>query len=355
MMRRALRYADKVGAPYKAKVALLEALTQESEFKNLSTPSADGYGSYGVLQGLERYHGKKNLMNPEYQFAVFLGRSKKWRKGFTGKGNAVELAKRGMKSGDIAQAVEGSAYPDRYQTSQKEVMRNIRRLRAADGQPAQRGTAATGTTPPAAKGGETFDAEGYDAARRKAIGMQLLAQKNPNSILVKTGVLDGTPPDPEDFKIAQRQATKTRPATGGTAPTSPRPGGAGTGGTVPGASQRSPVPGQPFHSSTHPTAGLAGYPAYDYMAPAGKSVVAPVSGKVIKLSGRDPKLGGAPGGPLGYSVYIRGDDGKTYFLTHIDRVRPKVGQRVRQGQKIAVIANGPSSWSSPHVHMGVHG
>ena len=73
-----------------------------------------------------------------------------------------------------------------------------------------------------AKTTETFDAEGYDSARRKAIGMQLLAQKNPNSILVKTGVLDATPPDPEDFKIAQR-STKTRAATRGTDAKPPRP------------------------------------------------------------------------------------------------------------------------------------
>ena len=137
---------------------------------------------------------------------------------------------------------------------------------------------------------------------------------------------------------------------------SPASGGATAPGTrVKGAVRGSPVPGQKPQRSTHDTDGLSGYPAYDYMAPAGKSVVAPVGGKVIRISGKDPKAGGAPGGALGYSVYLRGDDGKTYFLTHIDRVRPKVGAKVRQGQKIAVIANGPSSWSTPHVHMGIKG
>ena len=117
----------------------------------------------------------------------------------------------------------------------------------------------------------------------------------------------------------------------------------------------SPIAGQAPHSASHQTSGLPGYPAFDYMAPAGTRVGAPVSGTVIKLSGKDPKLGGAPGGPLGYSVYIKGTDGRTYFLTHIDKVGVKVGQKVRQGQQIAVIANGPKSWSSPHVHMGIHG
>ncbi len=150
-----------------------------------------------------------------------------------------------------------------------------------------------------------------------------------------------------EFELPDVSLTGEEPAAseGGSAPAT----------RVRGAVRGSPIAGQKPQRSTHYTDGLPGYPAYDYMAPAGKSVVAPVGGKVIRISGKDPKLGGAPGGALGYSVYLRGDDGRTYFLTHIDRVRPKVGARVQQGQKIAVVANGPSSWSTPHVHMGVKG
>jgi murein DD-endopeptidase MepM/ murein hydrolase activator NlpD len=123
---------------------------------------------------------------------------------------------------------------------------------------------------------------------------------------------------------------------------------------IQGAIHYSPIPGAEPHAATHPTGNLPGYPAFDYMAPAGTRVVAPVNGKVVKLSGKDPKLGGPPGGALGYSVYIKGDNGNTYFLTHMDRIGVKVGQRIRRGTQIAVVANGPASWSSPHVHMGVH-
>lgn len=126
ILGRALAYAEKVRAPYAAKVAVITALIQESEAKNLSNPSADGYGSYGVLQGLERYHGRRNLMNPEYQFGVFFGTNKKWRKGFTSKGNAIELARRGMNPAAIAQAVEGSAYPQRYYSSLNEAKRIVK-------------------------------------------------------------------------------------------------------------------------------------------------------------------------------------------------------------------------------------
>lgn len=131
-------------------------------------------------------------------------------------------------------------------------------------------------------------------------------------------------------------------------------GGAG-GSVVKGAIKGSPVPGQAPHASTHDTDGLPGYPAYDYMAPAGTPCVAPVDGRIARLSGKDPSLGGAPGGALGYSIYLSGSNGKSYFMTHLDKVKVKAGQTVRQGQQIAEVANGPRSWSSPHVHMGVRG
>jgi murein DD-endopeptidase MepM/ murein hydrolase activator NlpD len=92
------------------------------------------------------------------------------------------------------------------------------------------------------------------------------------------------------------------------------------------------------------------------MAPAGTRVVAPVNGTVYKLSGKDPKLGGPAGGPLGYSVYIKGDNGKRYYLTHMDKIGVKVGQRIRRGTQIAVVAHGYGAWgNATHVHMGVSG
>lgn len=141
----------------------------------------------------------------------------------------------------------------------------------------------------------------------------------------------------------------------GTTPAPPEVGAPAVGGGTVGNPVGSPIAGQKAQRASHQTSGLEGYPAFDYMAPAGTAVGAPVSGKVIRLSGKDPRLGGSPGGPLGYSVYLHGDDGKLYYMTHIDKLSVKAGQKVKQGQQIAVVANGPSSWSSPHVHMGVHG
>lgn len=126
----ALRLADKWKVPYKAKLALVEALIVESEAKNLGTASADGYGSYGVLQGRVKYHKKSDLMDPAYQIGAFLGKGRGGKatnyKGFTGRGNAVGLSKGKMTSGQIAQAIEGSAYPDRYQKVSAEARKIIK-------------------------------------------------------------------------------------------------------------------------------------------------------------------------------------------------------------------------------------
>ena len=152
--------------------------------------------------------------------------------------------------------------------------------------------------------------------------------------------------------IAQMLMSRSAPGQAAASPDSVAEALSGT--SVANAIPGSPVPGQSPHAATHETSGLAGYPAYDYMAPAGTVTVAPATGRIMRLSGKDPSLGGSPGGPLGYSIYLQGG-GHNYFLTHLDKLRVKAGQRVRQGQQIAEVAAGPASWSSPHVHMGVRG
>lgn len=118
----------------------------------------------------------------------------------------------------------------------------------------------------------------------------------------------------------------------------------------------SPVPGKQAHAPDHQTAGLAGYPGYDYMAPAGSPCVSPVTGTVTRLSGHDPTNGptNGPHGPFGWSVYIQGG-GKTYFLTHMGTRTVREGQRVTQGQQIGTVGNYARWTGTPcHIHMGVH-
>lgn len=118
-----------------------------------------------------------------------------------------------------------------------------------------------------------------------------------------------------------------------------------------------PVPGK-FQTSVggeHPTEGLAGYPAHDYFAKAGSPTVAPVSGTVIRLSGHDPSQGPieGPHGPFGWSVYIQGDNGATYYLTHMGSRDVKPGEQVKAGQVIGSVGDYAEYGTPSHIHMGV--
>jgi murein DD-endopeptidase MepM/ murein hydrolase activator NlpD len=119
-------------------------------------------------------------------------------------------------------------------------------------------------------------------------------------------------------------------------------------------------PGDPVIGGTrigglHPTEGLAGYPARDYFAKPGSEVVSPVTGRIVKESGHDPAQGPieGPHGPLGWSVYIQGKDGHTYYLTHMGVRRVKVGETVRAGANLGTVANYDKYGTPSHIHMGV--
>jgi murein DD-endopeptidase MepM/ murein hydrolase activator NlpD len=156
----------------------------------------------------------------------------------------------------------------------------------------------------------------------------------------------------QDTPSTRTVRQSTAPAAGGPAAT-PGP----TPGRRTGAKAGVPVASLTSEGGLHPTMGLDGYPAHDYFAPAGSAAVAPVTGKVVKLSGHDPSQGpvAGPHGPLGWSVYIRGADGRTYYLTHMGSRTVKVGQTVRQGQQIGTVANYAKYGTPSHIHMGVNG
>jgi len=106
---------------------------------------------------------------------------------------------------------------------------------------------------------------------------------------------------------------------------------------------------------THQTDGLPGFPAKDYGAPAGSPVISPVDGTVYKLSGHDPADGpSGPGKVYGWSVYIKGTDGREYFLTHLGTRTTYVGQQLKQGEQIGTVADFAKYGTVNHIHMGVH-
>ena len=110
---RCLRVADELDAGDKATLALMEATIVESTIRNLTGGDAS---SVGVLQLLNLHGSAAKRRDVEWCVRKFL------LDGFTGRGGAIKLAKAhpSWSAGRIAQAVQGSAYPDRYDQVQSE-------------------------------------------------------------------------------------------------------------------------------------------------------------------------------------------------------------------------------------------
>jgi len=82
----------------------------------------------------------------------------------------------------------------------------------------------------------------------------------------------------------------------------------------------------------------------DMMAARGTPVVAPVSG-TVQL--RSVSLGGL-------SFFVYGDDGNTYFGTHMDGYEGASGRRVSAGEVIGYVGStGNASAGAPHLHFEV--
>ncbi len=91
-----------------------------------------------------------------------------------------------------------------------------------------------------------------------------------------------------------------------------------------------------------PTAGASTYhKGVDWATPTGTPVVASCGGTVAKAGW---------GSGYGYVVYINHEDGRQTRYAHLSKVQVKVGQKVKQGQQIALSGNTGVS-SGPHVHF----
>ena len=93
-----------------------------------------------------------------------------------------------------------------------------------------------------------------------------------------------------------------------------------------------------------PRSGGRSHQGNDIMAPRGTPVVASVGGSV---KGHNSSLGGI-------SYYLNGDDGNTYFGTHLDRLSGASG-RVAAGTVVGYVGStGNASASAPHLHFEIH-
>lgn len=123
----------------------------------------------------------------------------------------------------------------------------------------------------------------------------------------------------------------------------------------PGPAMASPVRVGSVPSYLHPTAGLLGNWALDWMVPGGTPVYAVEDAKIKKLSGRNPGEGADQGvGIFGWSIHYETAQGYRYFGTHLgDRENLIVGQSVKAGDKLGEVGNWPNDPGRSHLHLGV--
>lgn len=404
----------------KASLACVVACIVESEFLNLPGGDRD---SKGILQLRVGLHGEATASSIVKSVRAFLN------KGFTGKGGAAALAKKHPEwtAGQIAQAVQGSDFPARYDIYLAEGRKIIAAFDGGDTTTnTSRSTTRTSGRSPVQVGTSEDPEESYWAAlqriatergyrcfvirntfyygreqdfirsRARAViseqddGIDAIdglwapnAEVNESVVTARANLWaapPGTPVIVTDLGplsgrwliVGFRRSRFSKQAEitmrRGTALLKPEPsqstGSASVRSTSSSTSRRSLTgakPGIPVTKLTrtgepHETAGLSGYPARDYFAPAGSPVVAPVAGKILRFSGHDPANGPTDGvhGPFGYSIYLQGDDGKTYYLTHLGSRTCRVGEHVSQGQQIGTVGDYARWGGADHVHMGIH-
>ncbi len=97
-----------------------------------------------------------------------------------------------------------------------------------------------------------------------------------------------------------------------------------------------------FGNRKSPTKGAStNHQGVDWAVPVGTAVMASSGGTVTKAGW---------GSGYGYVVYIRHDDGRETRYGHLSKVLVKAGQKVSQGQKIALSGNTGRS-TGPHLHF----
>ena len=99
-----------------------------------------------------------------------------------------------------------------------------------------------------------------------------------------------------------------------------------------------------FGKRARPTKGASTYhKGVDWATPVGTTVVASSAGTVTRAGW---------GSGYGYCVYIKHNDGRETRYGHLSKITCKVGQKVEQGDKIALSGNTGVS-SGPHVHFEI--
>ena len=99
-----------------------------------------------------------------------------------------------------------------------------------------------------------------------------------------------------------------------------------------------------FGRRSAPTKGASSYhKGIDWATPTGTAVYASCGGTVSKAGW---------GSGYGYVVYIEHEDGRQTRYGHLSKVLVSVGQKVKQGERIALSGN-TGVTTGPHVHFEI--
>jgi len=314
MIDLALRLSS--GYPERVRRALLSAMAVEANFRNVDYGDRD---SEGVLQQRPSTGWGPATESAATDIQQFLGRAEQANQGFRGT------------PGQLAQAVQRSAFPDRYDQRMGEV-RSI-----LGGAPQQSGRPSPREQVVGRLGTDAFNsavaAQLLQSARARVNGQE----PNRMSLLALATMR-------ESLAAAQQ---RFGPEPVGRAGGKPSPGG---GGLV--APLGTPLGGGSEFSISDPEGapdshGHRFHAGKDWFAPAGAAVRAPWAGRVVEVRASRGNSGQVFGG----TVKIQAPNGRVFVARHVDPRGVEVGASVRPGQVVA----GVTSWrdGSPHAHIEV--
>ncbi len=109
---------------------------------------------------------------------------------------------------------------------------------------------------------------------------------------------------------------------------------------------------RPPYGDLHPTAGLLGNWALDFMARGGTRFLAPQDATVTRFSGNDPALGEVAPSIFGWHIFLTTTGRVSYFATHLGDRPCKVGQKVKRGELLGHVGHWPGDPGRSHTHLG---
>lgn len=324
-VQRALRVAKRMGASPRETKALVAAMAVESNYRHLNYGDRD---SVGVLQQRPSQGWGPAGESVETDVAQFLRAAQRANKG-------------GGSAGQLAQAVQRSAFPGRYDQRGGEAEQLIRRY-SRSGVSGGSGGGSGGNRPAREDSYRTVTTPGVDrSGDRQAAKLAYLAERGkPGALIGLKQQLDSLA---DTAPVSRQVRVEGDP--------SPERSNGVRGASLDG--DRNPIRGRKGkligvpHSGTHTLGNWQSDNAIDLGVPNGTVLESVADGVVEKVKG------GYSGGSSrfdGYQVTIRGKDGRRYFYTHLSKTHMRPGQRIRRGQ---AVGRSGSANGVPHLHLGV--